>query len=391
MLLKQHTHSSMENLLYFILVSIIAFTFTAFSIPQIVRISKAKKLYDVPNPRKLNTTIIPTLGGTAIFIGLTLGVTLGGDGFPFFDLKYIFASLLITVFAGLKDDLVGISPRTKLGALTFSLAVVIFFANLRFSHFYGFLGIHDIGYIPSILLSFFVGIVIINSFNLIDGIDGLASSIAVQISTVFGIWFVIIGLPEYALISFSLAGACLAFFMFNVFGHRNKIFMGDTGSLLIGALIFILAAKFNEFNAGYTGEYVLKSVPAVLIGFMVYPLFDVLRVFLLRIFIAKKSPFKPDKNHIHHRLLTLGMSHLQATGVIFVNNILFMAGSLILQKYFNVLELTCIILGASILLSTSLELYILFKKKIKPNDKYQQLFLPRAVVESANKHILQKN
>jgi UDP-N-acetylmuramyl pentapeptide phosphotransferase/UDP-N-acetylglucosamine-1-phosphate transferase len=188
-----------------------------------------------------------------------------------------------------------------------------------------------------------------------------------------------------------LAGACLAFFIFNVFGHRNKIFMGDTGSLLIGTLIFVLAAKFNEFNAGYTGEYVLKSVPAVLIGFMVNPLFDVLRVFLLRIFIAKKSPFKPDKNHIHHRLLTLGMSHLQATGVIFVNNILFMAGSLILQKYFNVIELTFIILGTSILLSTSLELYILFKKKIKPNDKYQQLFLPRVVVESANKYLLQKN
>ncbi|HKK82072.1 MAG TPA: MraY family glycosyltransferase [Prolixibacteraceae bacterium] len=380
----------MENLLYFILVSIIAFTFAAFSIPQIVRVSKAKKLFDEPNSRKSSTAITPTLGGTAIFIGLTLGVTLGGDGFPFFDLKYIFASLLITFFAGLKDDLVGISPRSKLGALVISLAVVILFANLRLSSVYGCFGIDKIGYLPSILLSFFVGIVIINSFNLIDGIDGLASSIAVQISTVFGIWFVIIGLPEYALISFSLAGACLAFFIFNVFGHRNKIFMGDTGSLLIGTLIFVLAAKFNEFNAGYTGEYVLKSVPAVLIGFMVYPLFDVLRVFLLRIFVAKKSPFKPDKNHIHHRLLTLGMSHLQATGVIFVNNILFMAGSLILQKYLNVIELTSVILGVSILLSTSLELYLLFKQKIKPGDKYQQLFLPGYVVHKANEFTFRK-
>ncbi|MCF8362337.1 MAG: undecaprenyl/decaprenyl-phosphate alpha-N-acetylglucosaminyl 1-phosphate transferase [Prolixibacteraceae bacterium] len=378
----------MENLLYFILVAIIAFTFTSFSIPQIVRVSRAKKLFDEPNSRKASALIVPTLGGTAIFIGLTLGVTLGGDGFPFFDLKYIFASLLITFFAGLKDDLVGISPRSKLGALAISLAVVILFANLRLSHVYGFLGMDHIGYIPSILLSFFVGIVIINSFNLIDGIDGLASSIAVQISTVFGIWFVIIGLPEYALISFSLAGACLAFFIFNVFGHRNKIFMGDTGSLLIGTLIFVLAAKFNEFNAGYTGEYVLKSVPAVLIGFMVYPLYDVLRVFLLRIFIAKKSPFKPDKNHIHHRLLTLGMSHLQATGVIFINNILFMAGSLIMQKYLSVLELTSAILAASIIFSTSLEFYILFKRKIKPDDKYQQLFLPRSVVQMANKQIM---
>ncbi|MDA3878756.1 MAG: MraY family glycosyltransferase [Prolixibacteraceae bacterium] len=377
----------MENLFYFILVAIIAFAFTVFSIPQIVKVSKAKKLFDEPNSRKLNTTVIPNLGGIAIFIGLTLGVTLGGDGFPFFDLKYIFASLLIIFFAGLKDDLVGVSPKSKLAAIIISIAVIALFANLRLSHLYGFLGLNQIGFIPSVLLTFFVGVVIVNSFNLIDGIDGLASSIAIQIATVFGIWFVIIGLPEYALLSFSLAGACLAFFIYNVFGHRHKIFMGDTGSLLIGTLIFVLAVKFNEFNAVYAGEHIIKSIPAVLIGFMVYPLFDVLRVFLLRIFITKKSPFKPDKNHVHHRLLALGMTHLQATAVIFINNIVFMAGSLILQKYLNVLQLTAVIFGAILLMSTLLELYILLKQKIKPNDKYQQLFLPKSFIRLAKNYI----
>ncbi|MBN1769477.1 MAG: undecaprenyl/decaprenyl-phosphate alpha-N-acetylglucosaminyl 1-phosphate transferase [Prolixibacteraceae bacterium] len=377
----------MENLFYFILVAIIAFAFTAYSIPQIVRVSRAKKLFDEPNSRKLNTTVVPNLGGIAIFIGLTLGVTLGGDGFPFFDLKYIFASLLIIFFTGLKDDLVGISPRSKLTAMAVSIAVIALFSNLKLSHLYGFLGINQLGFIPSLLLTFFVGVVIINSFNLIDGIDGLASSIAIQIATVFGIWFVIIGLPEYALISFSLAGACLAFFIYNVFGHRHKVFMGDTGSLLIGTLIFVLAVKFNEFNAVYTGVHVIKAVPAVLIGFLVYPLFDVLRVFMLRVFVAKKSPFKPDKNHIHHRLLALGMTHLQATIVIFVNNIIFMAGSLFLQKYLNVWQLTAAIFGASLFMATTLELYILFKNKIKPNDEYQQLFLPKLFIRMASSHI----
>ena len=372
----------MENLIYFILVAVIAFIFTGISIPQVVKVAHAKNLFDTPNSRKVAKNIVPTLGGIAIFIGLTLGITLGGDGFPFFDLKFIFASMLVTFFTGIKDDLVGISPNIKLLSLTFSIIIITFFAKLQFSHLYGLFGINQLGVIPSAFLTFFIGIVIINSMNLIDGIDGLASSIAIQVSTVLGIWFSLIGLPEYALLSFSLAGSCLAFFMFNVFGHKNKIFMGDTGSLLIGTLIFVLAAKFNEFNAMHTGDYVIRSVPGVLIGFMAYPLFDVLRVFFLRIIIAKKSPFRPDKNHIHHRLLVLGLNHLQATGLIFLGNTFFMAGSLILQQYLSVLELTLVIFATAFLFSTILELIILIKRKIKPNDEHQQLFLPKYLVNN---------
>lgn len=374
----------MENLIYFVLVAIISFSFTAVSIPQIVKVSEIKHLYDTPDARKVATTIVPTLGGIAIFIGLTLGVTLGGDSFPFYDLKFIFASLLVTFFAGMKDDLVGISPRAKLIALAFSIAIIAFFANLRFTYLYGLFGIEHIGLIPSTLLTFFVGIVIINAFNLIDGIDGLASSIAIQITTIMGVWFSMIGLPEYALLAFSLSGSCLAFFMYNVFGNRHKIFMGDTGSLLIGTLIFVLAVKFNEFNAEHSGEFVVKSVPAVLIGFMTYPLFDVLRVFFLRVVILRHSPFKPDKNHIHHRLLTLNMNHLQATSVIFTVNGMFIVGSLILQKYLSVLEISLIIFAVALVLSTMLELIILVKRKIQPNDENQRLFLPQMVIKSVS-------
>lgn len=374
----------MENLIYFILVAIIAFIFTAVSIPQIVKVAEAKKLFDTPNSRKAAKKIVPTLGGIAIFIGLTLGITLGGDGFPFYDLKFIFASLLVTFFAGVKDDLVGISPRSKLLALTFSIIIIAFFANLRFTHLYGLFGINNIGIVPSTILTFFIGIVIINSMNLIDGIDGLASAIAVQISTVMGIWFSLIGLPEYALIAFSLAGSCLAFFIYNVFANKNKIFMGDTGSLLIGTMIFVLAVKFNEFNATHAGDYTIKSVPAVLVGFMAYPLFDVLRVFVLRVFVIKRSPFIPDKNHIHHRLLALNFNHLQATATIFFFNTFFIVAGLILQQYLGVLEITLILFLGALILSTVLELVILTKKIIKPNDEHQQLFLPHKLVNSYN-------
>jgi UDP-GlcNAc:undecaprenyl-phosphate GlcNAc-1-phosphate transferase len=366
----------MVNLIYFILVAIIAFAFTAFSVPQVVKIALAKNLYDTPNSRSSSKNIVPTLGGVAIFVGLTLGVTLGGDGFPFFNLKFIFASLLVTFFAGVKDDMVGISPFSKIFALSFSLIIIIFFAKLRLTHLYGLFGIDQIGLIPGTFLTFFLGIIIINSLNLIDGIDGLAAAITVEISTILGIWFALIGLPEYALLAFSLAGSCLAFFIFNVFGHTNKIFMGDTGSLILGTMIFVLAVKFNEFNATYSGAYAIKSVPSVLFGFMAYPLFDILRIFILRVFILKRSPFLPDKNHIHHRLLALGFSHLQATIIISITNGFFIVGSLILQQYLNVLTIGLIIFGASIILSFSLELILLITKKINPDDEFQTLMLP---------------
>lgn len=367
----------MENLIYFILVVIIAFAFTAFSVPQVVKIAHAKNLYDNPNSRGSSKNIVPTLGGVAIFVGLTLGVTLGGDGFPFFNLKFIFASMLVTFFAGLKDDLVGISPYSKLLALTFSLVIITFFAKLRITHLYGLFGLDQISLIPSIILTFFLGIVIINSLNLIDGIDGLAAAITIEISTIFGIWFALIGLPEYALLAFSLSGSCLAFFIFNVFGHRNKIFMGDTGSLILGTMLFVLAVKLNEFNATYTGAFAIKSTPAVMFGFMAYPLFDILRIFILRVFILKRSPFIADKNHIHHRLLAFGLSHLQATLIIFFTNALFILGSLILQQYFNVLTIGLIIFGSAVILSFILEFILLVSKKISPDDAHQTLMLPK--------------
>jgi UDP-GlcNAc:undecaprenyl-phosphate/decaprenyl-phosphate GlcNAc-1-phosphate transferase len=361
---------------HFILVAIIAFTFSALSIPQIVSLAHAKKLYDTPNARKATQKIIPTLGGAAIFIGLTLGVTLGGNGYPFFNLKFIFASLLVCFFAGLKDDLVGISPYSKLLALTFSLIIIAFFANLRITSLYGLFGIEQLGFVPSIILTFFLGIVIINAMNLIDGIDGLAVAIAIEISFLLGIWFALIGLPEYALLAFSLFGSCLAFFIFNVFGNKNKIFMGDTGSLILGTMLFVLAVKFNEYNATYTGPYSINSVPAVIFGFLAYPLIDVLRVVILRVFILKRSPFVADKNHIHHRLLALGFTHLQATIIVIVFNSICIVGALLLQRHLDVFTIGIIILSFGLLLCTILEFYVYKKRLISPDDETQRLMIP---------------
>jgi UDP-N-acetylmuramyl pentapeptide phosphotransferase/UDP-N-acetylglucosamine-1-phosphate transferase len=174
-------------------------------------------------------------------------------------------------------------------------------------------------------------VVLTNAFNLIDGIDGLASTIGIVVSLTFGIWFMLTGSINYAILSAALLGSLISFFGFNVFGKSNKIFMGDTGSLILGLIMSILVIKFNEANITYHGTYAIKSAPAVSFGILIVPLFDTLRVFLLRIFKGQ-SPFHPDKNHLHHRILKLGFSHIESTALIAMVNILFIVMVLTCQS-----------------------------------------------------------
>ncbi len=374
----------MSILAKYYLPALISFLCGIVIIPFLVKIAKKRKIMDNPNSRKVNKNAVPTLGGIAIYIGFVLSTLIFNTIVKPLDLLGIILGITIIIGLGIFDDLKNLSARTKLLFISLALLTVIIFSGLSFCNFHNFMGIRECPYPSGIIITLFAGIVIINGFNLIDGIDGLASGLALQISFVLGTWFALVGLHNFAVMAFSLSGGCFAFFFYNVFGKKNKIFMGDTGSLLIGIIVFILATKFNQFTAGYTGDYAIKSAPAVLIGILAYPLFDVLRVFALRIIVLKKSPFKPDKNHLHHRLLAFGMNHLQATLTILAVNQLFIAGAFVLQKYLGVFELTCVILSATIILSLILEMVILCTKKIKPNDKYQHLFLPGFLVSHVN-------
>jgi UDP-N-acetylmuramyl pentapeptide phosphotransferase/UDP-N-acetylglucosamine-1-phosphate transferase len=174
----------------------------------------------------------------------------------------------------------------------------------------------------SVVLSVFTGIVIINAFNLVDGVDGLASSIAMLASFIFGSYFIITHEWEYAVLSFTMLGALIPFFYFNVLGKKNKIFMGDTGSLILGFLMTVLVFRFNEKNAFYTDLPHFIAGPAFSFSVLIIPMFDTLRVFTIRI-LRKKSPFVADRRHIHHLLLDFGFSHLQTTLILIVINLLF--------------------------------------------------------------------
>ncbi|WP_372755459.1 MraY family glycosyltransferase [Labilibaculum sp.] len=311
-------------------------------IPTIIHLAREKKLYDEPNFRSSHSTVVPSLGGVAIFLGFTLSILIFSNGYMIHELKYIVAATIIMFSLGIKDDILIISPRKKLVGQIFAALIVIVMGDIRFTNFHGILGIHELNYFVSVIFSIFVIIVVTNGFNLIDGIDGLASGISALVTTSMGVWFFITGNYEYVVLSASLLGALLAFFRFNVFGKSNKIFMGDTGSMILGLLISILVIRFNELNIYPDFKYAIKAAPAVSIGILAIPLFDTIRVMLIRI-IHKKSPFQPDKNHVHHRMLSLGYKHVAATARIMAVNVLFIATAFLLNGLGNEILLAIII------------------------------------------------
>ena len=288
----------------------ISFTITFLAIPAIINVAEMKKLFDMPDERKVHHSPITPLGGLGIFAGFVFGCLLTLHFNQYADLQYFMASALVIFFLGLKDDILVISPVKKFIGQVLAAFIIIYYGGIQIRSMHGFLGVYQLPEMFSLLLTYFAVIVVINSFNLIDGVDGLAGSLGLLSTVVFGVYFLYVNMLPYAVIAFSLAGSLLAFLIFNF--QPAKIFMGDTGSLLVGTINSILVIKF--INVANTGEvsFPILSSPAVGFTILMIPLLDTLRVFGIRIF-HRRSPFSPDRNHIHHLLLDRGFSHRAIT------------------------------------------------------------------------------
>ena len=293
----------------------------AFSIPPIVRIANAKNLIDELGYRKIHTKAVPSLGGVAIFIGVILSTIISTNGYSFDVLKYIIAAVIIMFFIGLKDDIMVISAYKKFTLQILASLILIFMGDIRITDYQGLFGINEVNYFFSTITSVFLIVVIINSFNFIDGVDGLASGLAIASSAVYGIWFYLSGNIEYSILCFALSGSLISFFYFNVFGKANKLFMGDSGSLIIGIILSVATIKFIELN-NFKSDFSINAAPAVAFGILIVPLIDIFRLFFVRIF-SGKSPFTPDTNHLHHCILRLNGIHLKTTLITITINIIF--------------------------------------------------------------------
>ncbi len=302
----------MENIL---LGSIFAFVITFYAIPVIIQVSNMKKLFDIPCERKIHEDPIPSLGGLGIFAGFMVGLLLMADltnAEAAATFQYYLTACMVIFFFGIKDDILILTPFKKfLGQLAVAV-ILIFKANLVITSMHGFLGIGTIDYTMGCCLSFFTIIVVINAFNLIDGVDGLAGSMGIVTSSFFAFFGLMSGEYYYALIGFTFAASLGAFLIYNYTPAR--IFMGDTGAMLIGVVNAILVIHFINMAENTKILPVLAS-PAMGFGVLLLPLLDTLRVFAIRI-LHGRSPFSPDRNHLHHLLLDRGLSHMSITVIL---------------------------------------------------------------------------
>jgi len=289
----------------------ISFTITFLAIPVIINVAEMKKLFDMPDARKIHQVAITPLGGIGIFAGFVFGCLLTIN-FKDSEFQYFIAASMVIFFLGLKDDILVLTPIKKFIGQVLAAFLIIYYGRVQIRSMHGFFGIHELPEMFSLLLSYFSVIVIINSFNLIDGVDGLAGTLGLMSSALFGIYFMYAGMEPYFVLAFSLSGSLLAFLIFNF--QPAKIFMGDTGSLLIGVVNAILVLKFIDPGTGSESMSMNTIVSSPAIGFtiLMIPLLDTLRVFAIRIF-KRRSPFSPDRNHIHHLLLDRGLSHRTIT------------------------------------------------------------------------------
>jgi UDP-GlcNAc:undecaprenyl-phosphate/decaprenyl-phosphate GlcNAc-1-phosphate transferase len=302
---------------------ITAFIITLLTIPPIISLIKKYRLYDLPNARKEHTSPVPTMGGIAIAAGMMMALFLW---FPFTtEMAQVcfFFSITVLLGLGIMDDLKDLSAKYKF-VIQAGLAALITLSGIRITSFDGLFGIGELSLTAQYTFTMLAIVGITNAFNLIDGIDGLAGGLGFMSLVTLGLFLIMCGDTNTALIAFALAGGILAFLYFNF--NPARIFMGDTGSLLLGFVIAVLSIRLLQVNAAVVNP-ALAHGPIFVLGIVLIPVFDTLRVFAIRMWKGK-SPFEADKIHIHHLLTNNGYSHAFAAKLI-----CFIHGFILMEVY----------------------------------------------------------
>ena len=320
-----------------------------------------KKLYDRPDERKKHGSRISPLGGIAIFGGLIISFVFFSAHLANSTLNSVLVGLFILFITGVKDDLYPLVPYKKLLGQILAVGIVILQGDIRLEQFYGLFGIYDLPYAVSITLSFVFFLGIINSFNFIDGINGLSSCIGILVSLVYAIWFYYLKEELFLTLALCIAGSQLAFLRYNFI--NAKIFMGDSGSMILGFFAALLTIYYLQANERWQ-EPLLEHIDAMVFSFsvLIIPIIDTIRVTFLRVFILKKSPFSADRNHLHHALLDIGFNHIKATLMLVGINLFFVIFAFYLNDYLRAKYLLLVLFLLAIGLT---QIPFLIKKKRK--------------------------
>ena len=317
-------------IIWLIVSCILGFIFCLICFPSILFVSHDKSLMAKPEDRSSHDKLTPTLGGVAIYISLILVITFIG---VFLNTKLfllVTGAITILFFTGLKDDLANISPGAKVIAQLASIMLIVVFSDTRIVSFAGIFGVQALEYFTSIAFTVFMFLLLINSINLIDGIDGLAGGVAAISCLAFALFFYNNNQISLATLAVSLFGSLVAFLRYN-FSLSQKLFMGDTGSMVVGFMLAFFAMSYINYEQTTDTILFFNSAPILAFAVVFYPIADTTRIFFLRIFKYKRNPFTADRNHIHHQYTNLGYSHKKSTIYIVSTNLVIISIALILK------------------------------------------------------------
>ncbi len=348
------------------LAAITSFLVAFLILPVLIKYSLKKNLVVVPGRRKLHKKTTPSLGGVAIFTGFLLSTIMWMDLHEWVNIRYLLASLLIIFFLGIRDDLVPFNAWRKM--IGQAAAVVgLLFSQVKITSFYGIFNVYEIPTVVGVVLTAGFIIIITNAYNLVDGLDGLAGTIGIVSLSAFGIWFHLAAQPVFSLLCFSMAGSMLAFLVFN--WEPAEIFMGDTGAMVGGMLLSIITIQFMNSNEALpTGHFIkFSSSVGAATCFIIVPLCDTIRIIILRV-LRGQSPITPDKSHIHHGLLRLGLSHAESSVALGVLNLAFIATAFFFKDYGNMYILPAVIIICTVL-SFTLDRFLI--KRVSGREQTQ--------------------
>lgn len=348
---------------------LVAFIGTLWIHPKILKIAILKNIVDNPDARKLQRNPVPVLGGLAVFFGIVVGICSSHAMFNAPNVFMILTTMLVMLYLGTIDDVLGLTPTLRFAIEILLVLWVIYVNDASINNLWGLFGV---GMIPdwiSIPLTVFAAVGIINAINLIDGVNGLSSGFCFMASSLFAIMFYASGNDTMTIVAVTAASAIIPFFLHNVFGNKTKMFIGDGGTLMIGIMmsVFVISIlKTGSASTPFAAEG-MGLIPFT-IAVLAVPVFDTVRVMSSRI-IRGKSPFSPDKTHLHHMFIDLGFSHVGTTVSILSLNFLVVAlwfASYLLGAPVEVQLLTVIILGILI----TFVFYKFAERQIQKNGKW---------------------
>ena len=352
----------MEDFYY--LLSFIVAAMAVFVVhPSLVKIAHLKSIVDNPDARKLNKVPVPVLGGVGVFFGIMFSLSVAGYYVEGMNIQFeLIIAMLIMLYTGVGDDILQLSPRLRFALQIFVVCLMMFLGGIYIDDFHGLWGIGELPWYIAVTLTIFSCVGIINSINLIDGVDGLCSGYGVFASLAFAFCFLRMGDVSYAILAFAVAGAIFPFMLHNMFGERYKMFLGDGGSLVLGFICSLYVMRVIQ--SGY--EVVSESTISLTLAVLAIPVFDTLRVMTARI-IAKRSPFSPDKTHLHHMFIRLGYSHvITALNVIFLNGLVVLIWRLCKKLNLSGEVQLYVVIACGLLFTTGLYYTVEYLEKNKP-------------------------